>query len=119
MLIRVLKSKLHNAAVTSSQVYYEGSIGIDADLMEAVGIVPYEAVLIADVTNGARLTTYAIPAEAGSKEISILGAAANLIKPKDRIIIFSFMYCSVDEAKQIKPKVLVLDEKNEILQDRT
>ena len=114
MFVKVLKSKLHRATVTDTKLHYPGSIAIDAVLMAAVDILPYESVLIADLTNGSRLETYAVPAEANSGKIAILGAAAQLIKPKDLIIIFSFVYCTPDEAGKLKPKVVVLDENNKI-----
>jgi aspartate 1-decarboxylase len=114
MLVKILKSKLHGATVTDVKVDCSGSIAIDSVLMEAADIAPYEFVLIADINNGNRLETYAVPAEAGSGEISVLGAAGRLIDPKDLIIIFSFGYYSPDEAKKLKPKIIVLDEKNKI-----
>ncbi len=118
MFIKVLKSKLHRARVTETKLHYVGSIYIDSELMEAAGIVPYEAVLIADLDNGNRLETYAVPAKSGSKDIIILGAAAQLIKQGDTVIIFSFAYCTPDEAEKIKPKVVVLDEKNNIIETK-
>ena len=114
MFVKMLKSKLHRAKVTDAKLHYAGSILIDAALMEAAGILPYETVLVADLTNGNRLETYAVPAEADSGEIVILGAAAQLIKTGDIIIIFSFLYCSGEEARKIKPKLIVLDENNKI-----
>jgi len=110
----MLKSKLHRATVTDARLHYPGSIEIDVELMKAADILPYESVLIADLTNGSRLETYAVPAEANSGQIVILGAAAQLIKPKDIIIIFSFGYYTPEEAKKLKPKVIVLDENNKI-----
>ena len=114
MFIKILKSKLHRATVTDTKLHYPGSIAIDSELMEAADIVPYESVLVADINNGSRLETYAVPAEANSGKIVILGAAAQLIKPKDIIIILSFRYCTPDEAGKLKPKVIVLDENNKI-----
>ena len=114
MLVKILKSKLHGVTVTDVKVHYPGSIAIDSVLMEAADIAPYESVLIADLNNGNRLETYAVAAGAGSGEISIFGAAGRLIDPKDLIIIFSFGYYSPDEAKKLKPKIVVLDEKNKI-----
>lgn len=114
MFVKVLKSKLHCATATDTKLHYPGSIAIDSELMKAADILPYESVLVADLNNGSRLETYAIPAEADSGEVVILGAAARLIKPKDIIIIFSFGYCAPDEAKKLKPKVIVLDENNKI-----
>ncbi len=116
MFVKLLKSKLHRARVTETKLHYPGSIGIDSDLMESVGILPYESVLVADLNNGNRLETYAVPAEADSGQVVVLGAAAQMIKPKDIIIIFSFAYCSPEEAMKHKPKVVVLDENNKIKQ---
>ncbi len=81
--------------------------------MEATGILPYESVLVADLNNGSRLETYVIPAESGSGKVVILGAAAQLIQPKDIVIIMSFGFFTPEEAGQFKPKVVVLDESNE------
>ncbi len=114
MLVKMLKSKLHGATVTDAKVHYTGSILIDEKLMQAAQIAPYEAVLVADLTNGSRLETYALPAPAGSGQIVMLGAAAKLIEPKDKVIIFSFCYCDADEAKEAKPKIIIIDENNGI-----
>mgnify|MGYP001072948498 CR=1 FL=1 len=115
MFVKILKSKLHRARVTEAKLHYPGSIEIDSALMEAVDILPYELVLVADLNNGNRLETYAVPAEAGSGKISILGAAAQLIEPKDTVIIMSFAFLTPEEAKGFKPKVAVLDEKNNVI----
>ena len=82
--------------------------------MEAAGILPYESVLLADLDNGSRLETYAVPAEADSGQVVVLGAAAQLVKPKDLIIVFSFGYYTPQEAEKLKPKVIILDENNKI-----
>jgi len=118
MLIKVLKSKLHRAKVTDAKLNYPGSIEIDSALMGAAGILPYESVVIADLKNGNRLETYVLPAQPNSGQIVILGAAAKLIHPKDRVIILGFAYCTPEEAKKLKPKIVVLNEKNEIIQSR-
>jgi aspartate 1-decarboxylase len=115
MLIKVLKSKLHRARVTDTKLHYPGSIGVDEDLMRAAGMVPYESVFVADLNNGNRLETYVVPAEPGSGKVVILGAAAQLVKPKDIVIIFSFAFCTPEEAIQFAPKVVVLNEKNGIV----
>ncbi len=115
MLIKVLKSKLHRARVTDSKLHYPGSIEIDEDLIKAAGLIPYEAVTVADLNNGNRLETYVVPGEAGAGRIVILGAAAQLIKAKDIIIIFAYAHCTPEEAKELVPKVVVLDEKNRIV----
>ena len=115
MFVKILKSKLHRARVTDAKLHYPGSLAVDSALMEAAGILPYESVLVADINNGNRLETYVIPAEAGSGEIVILGAAAQLIQPNDIVIILGFGYVTPDEAKDFKPKVVVLNENNEIV----
>lgn len=114
MFLKMLKSKLHHATVTDTKLDYPGSIAIDSHLMEAVGILPYESVLIADLTNGNRLETYAVPAPANSGQITVLGAAARLIEPNDVVIIICFAFCTSEEAENIKPKVVVLDKNNKI-----
>jgi aspartate 1-decarboxylase len=115
MFLKVLKSKMHRAAVTKARIDYPGSIEIDSELMEACGLMPYESVLVADLNNGNRLETYVVPSESGSKDIIILGAAARLVNPGDRIIILNFAYITEDEKKAHKPKVIVLDESNNII----
>jgi aspartate 1-decarboxylase len=109
-----MKSKLHRATVTDTKLHYSGSMAVDADLMKQAGIVPYESVIVADLNNGNRLETYVIEAPAGSGDVVILGAAAQLIKTGDTVIIFSFGFFSPDEAQKHKPKVLVLEENNKV-----
>lgn len=111
-MIKVLKSKLHRARVTDTKLHYPGSIEVDESLMQAAGMVPYESVLIANVDNGNRFETYLVPGVPGAGRIVVLGAAARLVKPKDTIIILSFAYCTPDEAAQLRPRVVVLDENN-------
>jgi aspartate 1-decarboxylase len=118
MFVKVLKSKLHCATVTSAKLDYPGSIAIDSALMKAAGILTYESVLVADINNGNRLETYVIPAEAGSGRVIVLGAAANLIKSKDRVIVLGFAYCTPAEAKKLKPKVIILDRRNRIIRHK-
>ncbi len=115
MLLKVLKSKLHRARITETRLHYPGSIEIDSALMEASGILPYESVLVANLNNGSRLETYAVPGEAGSGAVVILGAAAQLAAPGDIVIIMAFGLCTPEEAASIKPRVVVLDEKNRIV----
>jgi aspartate 1-decarboxylase len=114
MFIKVLKSKLHRGVVTAAQLHYPGSIAIDESLMKAAGISRYEAVWVADLNNGNRVQTYVVPAPSGSGRIDILGAAAQRIKAGDIVIIMAFAYCSPEEAGEVKPKVVVLDERNHI-----
>lgn len=115
MLIKILKSKLHRARVTETRLNYPGSILIDDALMKAAGILPYEGVLIADLNNGNRVETYAVPAPANSGQVIVLGAAAKLMKKSDIIIVFSFAYCMPAEARKLKPKVIILNENNKII----
>ena len=115
MFIKLLKSKLHRARVTGAKLHYPGSIRIDSDLLEAAGILPHEFVLVADIDNGNRLETYAVPAKAGSRQVEILGASAHLIEKNDTIIIMGFGYFTPDEAREHKPRVIVLDKNNEIV----
>lgn len=115
MLVKVLKSKLHRARVTATKLHYPGSIAIAEDLMQAAGILPYESVLIANLNNGNRFETYAVPAASGSGKVVVLGAAAQLAEPGDIVIIMSFAFCTPEEAAALKPKVAILDESNRIV----
>lgn len=110
----MLKAKLHRACVTHSELDYEGSCAIDGDLLNFSGIREYEQIQIYNVTNGERFTTYAIRAEAGSKIISVNGAAAHKAAVGDRLIICA--YCEYSEAELInyKPRLVYLDENNSI-----
>lgn len=114
MKIEMLKSKLHQACVTHADVNYEGSLGIDIELMEAVGLHPYEKVLVANISNGHRFETYAIPEPFGSRRIVLNGAAARLGRAGDRVIIMSFAWLDEAEARpgRHRPRVLRLDERN-------
>jgi aspartate 1-decarboxylase len=91
-----------------------GSITIDRDLMSAVDILPGQCVLVSDMTDGARFETYVIEGEAGSGVICINGAAARLVNEGDEIIIMAFAYAPVDEAREIRPKVALVDEGNSL-----
>ncbi|MDH7598048.1 MAG: aspartate 1-decarboxylase [Sedimentisphaerales bacterium] len=112
MLIKVLKSKIHKARVTDARLEYQGSIAIDQSLMEASGILPYEAVWVADLNNGNRIQTYVVPAPGGSGEVVILGPAAKLINRSDVVVIMAFAYCSPQEAAQIRPRIVFVDQAN-------
>ena len=114
MLIKALKGKIHRATVTGSKVDYPGSVGIDTDLLDATDILPYEAVLMANVTNGSRLETYVVPAPAGSGKIEVLGAAAKMFSPGDIVIFMNFAFFTPEEMDQHKPKVVVPDADNKI-----
>jgi aspartate 1-decarboxylase len=110
----LLKSKIHRATVTAADLHYEGSITIDHDLMDAADLVDYEQVDVYDVTNGARLTTYAIPGPRGSGTICINGAAAHLVKPGDLIIIAAYAQFDDSEVAMRRPRVLLVDERNRV-----
>ncbi len=112
MYVTLLKAKLHMARVTESVLEYEGSLSIDRDLMDAVRILPYEKILVADLENGNRFETYAIPGKPGSGEIGLNGATTHLGKVGDRLIIFTFARMTEDEARTHRPRVLILDENN-------
>lgn len=118
MLVHLLKSKLHRARVTGANLNYEGSMSIDRDLMEKVGLLPYEKILCSNMANGARFETYAIPGERGSGQIVLNGAAAHLGKPGDMLTIMSFTESEVTEAKFWKPHVIVLGERNEVVNEK-
>jgi len=112
MLVKALKGKIHRGRVTATKIDYPGSIGIDSEMLAVAGICPYEEVLLANVTNGERVETYVVPSPAGSKEISILGAAARLFSPGDIVIIMNFGYYTPEEMDTLKPNVVVCDEHN-------
>lgn len=114
MLLHVLKAKLHMAAVTETELHYHGSITIDRDLMDAVGFLPYEKVLIANCENGVRAESYVIEGERGSRVVKMNGALAHLANVKDRVIILAFTSITPEEAKTYTPQVAILDEQNSI-----
>ncbi len=114
MYCTLLKSKLHSACVTHSELEYEGSCAIDAGLLRAAGIHEYEQIQIYNVTNGERFTTYAIRAEEGSRLISVNGAAAHKANPGDRVIICAYASLDEKEAARHKPTLVYLDEANRI-----
>ena len=108
----MLKSKIHRARVTDANIDYEGSITIDKTLMEAADILPYEQVEVLNINNGARFSTYAIVGEKG--EICVNGAAARLAIKGDLVIILSYSHVDEDEACNITPKLIYVDEKNAV-----
>ncbi len=109
----MLKSKIHRAVVTEANVDYEGSITVDATLMRAADILPFEQVHVLDINNGARLQTYAIEGEAGSGVICINGAAAHLVATGDRVIILSYVQVEEAEARVHRPTLVYVDERNQ------
>ncbi len=112
MLITVLKSKLHRVKVTEAELYYEGSITIDEELLKIAHILPHEKVQIVNVNNGSRLETYTIPGEWGKRTICLNGPAARLNTVGDEIIIISYAQMTEEEALLHHPKVILADENN-------
>lgn len=118
MFRSILKSKIHRATVTDADLHYEGSVSIDANLMEASNLIPNEHVHIWDVTNGNRFETYALMGERGSGTICINGAAAHLAKKGDIVIITSFAILDEKELKKHEPKIILVDSNNRIIKKK-
>ncbi|MDZ5670033.1 aspartate 1-decarboxylase [Bacillus stercoris] len=112
----MMSGKLHRATVTEANLNYVGSITIDEDLIDAVGMLPNEKVQIVNNNNGARLETYIIPGKRGSGVICLNGAAARLVQEGDKVIIISYKMMSDQEAGSHEPKVAVLNDQNKIEQ---
>ncbi|KUP30349.1 aspartate 1-decarboxylase [Bacillus halotolerans] len=112
----MMSGKLHRATVTEANLNYVGSITIDEDLIDAVGMLPNEKVQIVNNNNGARLETYIIPGQRGSGVICLNGAAARLVQEGDKVIIISYKMMSDQEAANHQPKVAVLNDQNKIEQ---
>jgi aspartate 1-decarboxylase len=111
----MMKSKIHRATVTQADLDYVGSVTLDAALMEAADLLDGEQVAIVDITNGARIETYVIPGERGSGVIGINGAAAHLVHPGDLVIIMSYAVLDDAEARALKPRVVHVNEQNNVL----
>lgn len=111
---KMLSAKIHRATVTEANVDYEGSITIAPELLEASGIVAYEAVKVWNVTRGTRLETYAIAGVPGSSDVCANGAAAHLIQPGDRVIIAAYAFVHEDELKSHRPRLVFVDEANRV-----
>ena len=118
MQLHLLKSKIHRARVTAANVDYEGSLGIDRDFMDRVGLLPHERILCGNMANGERFETYAIPARRGSRAIILNGAVAHLGKVGDRLSIMNFAMVEKRKAKKWKPRVVVLGAKNQVVNER-
>ena len=116
MLLNMFKSKLHRATVTEANLNYVGSITIDKALLRAANIFPGEKVQIVNNNNGARLETYTIEGEEGSGVICLNGAAARLVQPGDVVIIIAYAQMTPEEAATFVPNVVILDEKNKMIQ---
>ena len=115
MLKRMCTAKIANAFITKTELHYEGSCGIDQAILRASGILPYEMVLIANVTNGRRFETYTIPEPKGSGSFCLYGGAAHMGSPGDEIIIMAYGYLSSGELRKFRrPKVVRLAAKNRL-----
>jgi aspartate 1-decarboxylase len=115
MLLIMLKSKLHRVAVTGASLHYEGSLTISADLAERVGLLPYERILVGNMANGERFETYVIYGKRGAGVIELNGATAHLGKPGDRLTIMNFAEFTPEEAATHHPRILTLNEHNQVL----
>lgn len=114
MYLTMLKGKIHRAVVKQAKLHYVGSITVDTDLLEAAGILEYEMVQVVDIENGNRFETYTIAGEPGSGMICLNGAAARQVAVGDHIILMSYAQMEPEEAKAHKPKVVFVDEDNQI-----
>lgn len=112
MTVTMFKGKLHRLRVTEADLYYEGSITLDQELMELAGILAYEKVQVVNVNNGARLETYTIPATAGSRTVCLNGPAARLVAPGDEIIVITYADMTLEEARTFRPRVVLVDAEN-------
>jgi aspartate 1-decarboxylase len=116
MYISMLKSKIHRATVTQSELNYLGSITIDKELMDAAGLVAYERVQVVDIDNGARFETYVIEGEKDSGCVCINGAAARCVHVGDKVIIMAYAQMTTNEIENYHPKVVFVNEANEIIE---
>jgi len=112
MRIDILRTKLLRAEVTGARLDYEGSLAIDSELLALVGMLPYEKILIGNISNGQRFETYAIPAPAGSREVCLNGGTCHLGKPGDLLTIMSFAHVTAEEAVNCRPRTVTLSERN-------
>lgn len=118
MTREMFRSKIHRATVTMSELYYEGSITIDKDLLDASEILPFEKVQVVNVNNGSRLETYTLVGPAGSGMICLNGPAARLGAVGDEVIIITYSHMSEDEAKAHKPRIVLVDKQNKVKEIR-
>ena len=115
----LLAAKIHSCTITDANLQYMGSISIDENLLNAVGILPYEQVQVVNVNNGERLITYAIAAGAGSGAIELNGAAARLGAKGDKLIVMTYAQFDESEIKGHSPRVVLVDDKNQITEIRS
>ncbi len=115
MFRQMLRAKIHRATVTAACLEYEGSLTVDENLLDAAGILPYEAIVISNLNNGERFMTYAMAGRRGSGEIVLNGPTARKGAVGDQIIIFCYEYYGDEEIKRHKPKIIKVDERNQIV----
>lgn len=115
MFLEMFKAKLHRIRVTDADLDYAGSISLDPDLLERVGMLVNEKVQIYNINNGARFETYVIEGKRGARECTLNGAAARMVQKGDLVIVVAFAYMTPDEARTFQPRVVVCDENNEPL----
>ena len=118
MLHEMLRAKVHRATVTETNVSYEGSLTLDASLMRAASMLPYERIDVYNADSGARFSTYLIPGEPGSCTVCVNGAAAHLAKPGERVIIACYASLSPEEVPSHRPAVVVVDSVNRVKEIR-
>ena len=111
----LMKSKIHRATITSADLHYEGSLTLDADLMEAADLLPYEEIQVVNVNNGARFSTYVITGPRGSGVVQLNGAAARLGLPGDLVILIAYAAFTDAEAQRHTPRVVFVDPHNRIV----
>jgi len=114
LIVTLCKSKIHRATVTRAELYYEGSLTVDVELLKASGILPYEKVQVVNVNNGERFETYTIPGKAKSGVICLNGPAARLGAIGDEVVVISYGEFEENEAKGYEPTVLLVDKENRI-----
>jgi aspartate 1-decarboxylase len=111
----MFKAKIHQAVITQADLNYEGSLTVDEDLLDAAGILVHEKVQVVNINNGNRFETYTIRGKRGSGIIGLNGACARLGMPGDRVIIITYAQMTDEEAKNFNPKVVIVDENNNII----
>ena len=115
MMLTMMYGKIHRATVTHCELDYNGSMGIDRAMLDAAGLIPGQQIDVLNINNGKRFTTYILEEAAGSKRFGVYGAAAHLVDPGDKVIIIAYAKMEPAEAKAFKPKVLILDEQNNVI----
>ncbi len=116
---RMMKSKIHRATVTDADLHYVGSVTVDRDLMDAADLVEFEQVAVVDIDNGARLETYVIEGERGSRSVCLNGAAARLVAPGDKVIIISYADYEDEDLEGYAPRIVHVDTDNGLVDEDT